>query len=120
MLGTPFLDISDLVTTGGESGLLSMAFAPDYARSGRFYVYYTDSDGYIRIDQFRRAAGEPRTAPTAARERLVMRVPHHRFNHKGGQLQFGPDGKLYAGFGDGGGGGDPDGNGQNLAASWPS
>ncbi len=59
VLGTPFLDIADLVTTGGESGLLSMAFAPDYARSGRFYVYYTDSDGYIRIDQFRRAAGRP-------------------------------------------------------------
>ena len=62
VLGTPFLDISELVTTGGESGLLSMAFAPDYARSGRFYVYYTDSDGYIRIDQFRRAAGKPNRA----------------------------------------------------------
>jgi glucose/arabinose dehydrogenase len=114
VLGTPFLDISDLVTTGGESGLLSMAFAPDYARSGRFYVYYTDSEGYIRIDQFRRAAGKPNRADRGSR-RLVMRVPHERFNHKGGQLQFGPDGKLYAGFGDGGGGGDPDRNGQNLS-----
>ena len=113
VLRTPFLDISDLVTTGGESGLLSMAFAPDYARSGRFYVYYTDSAGFIRIDQFRRAAGSPNRADRGS-QRLVLRVPHHRFNHKGGQLQFGPDGKLYAGFGDGGGGGDPDGNGQNL------
>ncbi len=113
VLRTPFLDISDLVTTGGESGLLSMAFPPDYARSGRFYVYYTDSAGFIRIDQFRRAAGSPNRADRGSR-RLVLRVPHHRFNHKGGQLQFGPDGKLYAGFGDGGGGGDPDGNGQNL------
>ncbi len=115
VLGTPFLDIGDLVTTGGESGLLSMAFAPDYARSGRFYVYYTDSEGYIRIDQFRRAAGRPNRADRGSR-RLVMRVPHPRSNHKGGQLQFGPDGKLYAGFGDGGGGGDPDRNGQDLGA----
>jgi glucose/arabinose dehydrogenase len=113
VLRTPFLDISDLVTTGGESGLLSMAFPPDYARSGRFYVYYTDSAGFIRIDQFRRAAGSPNRADRDS-QRLVLRVPHHRFNHKGGQLQVGPDGKLYAGFGDGGGGGDPDGNAQNL------
>ena len=113
VLGTPFLDIGDLVTTGGESGLLSMAFAPDYARSGRFYVYYTDSAGYIRIDQFRRAAGNPNRADGGSR-RLVMRVPHQRSNHKGGQLQFGPDGRLYAGFGDGGSSYDPDGNGQSL------
>ncbi len=114
VLKTPFLDISSLVTTGGESGLLSMAFAKDYARSGRFYVYYTDSAGYIRIDQLRRSASNPNRADPASR-RLVMRVPHHRFNHKGGQLQIGPDGYLYAGFGDGGGGGDPDLNGQNLS-----
>ena len=101
------------MTTGGESGLLSMAFPPDYARTGRFYVYYTDSVGFIRIDQFRRSAGNPNRADRSS-QRLVLRVPHHRFNHKGGQLQFGPDGKLYAGFGDGGGGGDPDRNGQNL------
>ena len=113
VLRTPFLDISDLVTSGGESGLLSMAFPPDYARSGRFYVYYTDSAGFIRIDQFRRSAGNPDRADRGSR-RLVLRVPHHRGNHKGGQLQFGPDGMLYAGFGDGGGGGDPDRNAQNL------
>jgi glucose/arabinose dehydrogenase len=110
----PFLDISRLVSTGGESGLLSMAFAADYARSGRFYVYYTDSSGYIRIDQFRRSARNPDRAAPGSR-RLVMRVPHHRFNHKGGQLQIGPDGDLYAGFGDGGGGGDPDRNAQDLS-----
>jgi glucose/arabinose dehydrogenase len=107
-----FLDISDLVSTGGESGLLSMAFAPDYRRSGRFYVYYTDNQGFIQIDQFRRS-GDPNRADPASR-RSVMRVPHARFNHKGGQLQIGPDGLLYAGFGDGGGGGDPDENAQNL------
>jgi glucose/arabinose dehydrogenase len=108
-----FLDISDRVSTGGESGLLSMAFAPDYRSSGRFYVYYTDNQGFIQIDQFRRSAGSPNRADPGSR-RSVMRVPHSRFNHKGGQLQIGPDGLLYAGFGDGGGGGDPDENAQNL------
>ena len=108
-----FLDIEDLVSTGGESGLLSMAFAPDYRSSGRFFVYYTDNQGFIQIDQFRRSAGDPDRADPASR-RSVMRVPHGRFNHKGGQLQVGPDGMLYAGFGDGGGGGDPDENAQNL------
>src|ERR687895_74310 len=107
-----FLDIEDLVSTGGESGLLSMAFARDYPSSGRFFVYYTDNQGFIQIDQFRRS-GDPNRADPASR-RSVMRVPHSRFNHKGGQLQVGPDGMLYAGFGDGGGGGEPDENAQNL------
>ncbi len=113
-LDEPFLDISDLVSTGGESGLLSMAFAPDYSDSGRFYVYYTDQQGYITIAQFRRQEGNPDRADAASR-RTVMRVPHNRFNHKGGQIQFGPDGRLYAAFGDGGGGGDPDENAQDLS-----
>jgi glucose/arabinose dehydrogenase len=108
-----FLDIEDRVSTGGESGLLSMAFARDYRNSGRFFVYYTDNDGFIQIDQFRRSSGNPNRADPASR-RSVLRVPHFRFNHKGGQLQVGPDGMLYAGFGDGGGGGDPDENAQNL------
>ena len=114
VLGRPFLDIAGLVTSGGESGLLSMAFAADYDRSGRFWVYYTDSAGYLRIDQFRRGEGTPNRADPDSR-RLVIRVPHNRSNHKGGQLQTGPDGMLYAGFGDGGGGGDPDLNAQNLS-----
>jgi glucose/arabinose dehydrogenase len=107
-----FLDISDRVSTGGESGLLSMAFARDYRRSGRFFVYYTDNQGFIQIDQFRRSGDANRADPESRRS--VMRVPHFRFNHKGGQLQVGPDGMLFAGFGDGGGGGDPDDNAQNL------
>jgi glucose/arabinose dehydrogenase len=114
-LGQPFLDISDLVSTGGESGLLSMAFPPDYGRSGLFYVYYTDQQGYPTIAQFGRSQGNPDQADPGSR-RTTMRVPHQRFNHKGGQLQFGPDGLLYAAFGDGGGGGDPDENAQNLGA----
>ena len=89
MLGRPFLDISDRVTTGGESGLLSMAFARDYASSRRFYVYYTDQQGFLQIDQFRAAAGAPNRADPGSR-RSVIRVAHHRSNHKGGQLQVGP------------------------------
>ncbi len=112
-LGQPFLDISDLVSTGGESGLLSMAFAPDYRSSGLFYVYYTDQQGYPTIAQYRRSQGNPDQADPGSR-RTTLRVPHPRFNHKGGQVQFGPDGMLYAAFGDGGGGGDPDENAQNL------
>jgi glucose/arabinose dehydrogenase len=107
-----FLDISDRVSVEGEGGLLSMAFAPDYRESGRFYIYYTDNEGFLQIDQFRRS-GDPNRADPGSR-RSVMRVPHFRANHKGGQLQFGPDGLLYAGFGDGGAGGDPDENAQNL------
>jgi glucose/arabinose dehydrogenase len=111
-LEQPFLDIEDDVSTEGEGGLLSMAFAPDYRRSGYFYVYYTDREGYLQIDQFRRS-GDPNRADPGSR-RSVIRVPHFRSNHKGGQLQFGPDGMLYAGFGDGGSGGDPDENAQDL------
>jgi glucose/arabinose dehydrogenase len=114
VLGEPFLDISDRVTTGGESGLLSMAFARDYSSSHVFWVYYTDREGFIQIDQFRASARNPNRADPASR-RSVIRVAHHRFNHKGGQLQTGPDGALYAGFGDGGAGGDPDENAQNLS-----
>ena len=96
-LAQPFLDISDRVTSGGESGLLSMAFARDYSSSRRFYVYYTDQQGFLQIDQFRAAAGSPNRADPNSR-RSVIRVPHPRGNHKGGQLQVGADGMLYAGF----------------------
>jgi glucose/arabinose dehydrogenase len=113
VLEQPFLDISDRVTTGGESGLLSMAFARDYASSRRFFVYYTDQQGFLQIDQFRASASNRNQADPGSR-RSVIRVAHHRSNHKGGQLQTGPDGALYAGFGDGGAGGDPDENAQNL------
>jgi glucose/arabinose dehydrogenase len=112
-LDQPFLDISSNVSTDGEEGLLSMAFPPDYKRSGIFYVYYTDKQGFLQIDQYRRSS-DPDRADQSSR-RSVIRVPHFRVNHKGGQLEFGPDGMLYAGFGDGGAGGDPDENAQNLS-----
>jgi glucose/arabinose dehydrogenase len=107
-----FLDIASRVETGGESGLLSMAFHPGYKSNRRYFVYYVANDGALTIFQFRATASGNATRKGSGR--LVLRVPHPRFNHKGGQLQFGPDGMLYAGFGDGGGGGDPDRNAQDL------
>jgi hypothetical protein len=113
-LPRPFLDLRSVVGfDGGERGLLSIAFPPDYGRSGRFYVYYTDRAGNIRIDEFRR-----RTPTKAARgsERLVIRIPHPvNANHNGGQLQFLGD-LLYFGTGDGGSGGDPPNNAQSKGA----
>jgi Glucose / Sorbosone dehydrogenase len=113
-LPAPYLDLTSLVLSGGERGLLSMAFAPDYASTGRFYVYYTARvpEGQLRIEEFRRTA-DPHMADPGSR-RTVLAIDHPRSNHNGGQLQFGPDGFLYIGTGDGGGAGDPDGNGQNL------
>jgi len=113
-LATPFLDISGRVTAGGEQGLLSMAFAPDYDASGRFYVYYTDNAGDQRIVEFRRASAD-RADPESAR--VVMVMQDSESNHNGGLLLFGPDDLLYVGTGDGGGAGDmhgPRGNAQRL------
>jgi glucose/arabinose dehydrogenase len=108
-----FLDIRGQVSKGGERGLLSMAFAPDYASSGRFYVDYTDNGGDIRIVEFRRSTGADRAAPGSARN--VLTIEHSQFsNHNGGQIQFGPDGLLYIGVGDGGSENDPFRRGQNL------
>jgi glucose/arabinose dehydrogenase len=108
--GRPFLDISDEISTGGERGLLSVAFPPDYQRSGLFYVYYTDPAGNIRIDELRRATA---TRADPASRRQVIVIPHPvNSNHNGGQLQFlGQD--LYFGTGDGGSGGDPPNNAQS-------
>jgi hypothetical protein len=101
------------VQAGGERGLLSMAFAPDYAKSGLFYVYFTGQDGDIRIQEFRRATRD-RANPGSRRE--VIRIEHSAYpNHNGGQLEFGPDGRLYAGIGDGGSEGDPYRTAQNPA-----
>ena len=109
-----FLDIDSLVQTSGEQGLLSMAFAPDYATSRRFYVYYVDNSGNLQIDEFQRdPANAGRALPGSRRGVLSIAHPVNG-NHNGGQLQFGPDGYLYIGTGDGGGGGDPDENAQDL------
>jgi len=106
-----FLDIRGEVLEGGEQGLLSVAFAPDYASSGLFYVYFTTNGGDIAINEYRRAA--PKQAdPGSARRILTVNHPGES-NHNGGQVQFGPDGFLYAGTGDGGGAGDPDNSAQD-------
>ncbi|MFL5858031.1 MAG: PQQ-dependent sugar dehydrogenase [Solirubrobacteraceae bacterium] len=99
-------------TTDGERGLLSIAFAPDYAQSGLVYAYSTAPNGDIRIDEFHAAPDADRV--DAGSRRLVLSIPHPESNHNGGQLQFGPDGLLYAGVGDGGSEGDPNRYGQNL------
>ena len=112
-LARPFLDIRGRVGSGGERGLLSIAFPPDYRRSRRLYAYYTDRAGNIRVDEFRR-----RSAARAARgsRRAVIRIPHPvNANHNGGQLQFLGD-LLYLGTGDGGSGGDPPNNAQSRGS----
>jgi len=106
----PFLDISAMVSFGGERGLLSIAFPPDYRQSRRFYVYYTDTRGDIRVDEFKRRS--PVRAARGSR-RAVIEIPHHvNSNHNGGQLQFLGD-LLYFGAGDGGSAGDPPNNAQD-------
>jgi glucose/arabinose dehydrogenase len=112
VLPVPFLDISTLVSTGGERGLLSVAFHPNYATNGLFYVNYTDTQGDTVIAQYT-VSDDPNIAdPDSAAILLTIAQPFS--NHNGGQLQFGPDGYLYIGVGDGGSAGDPDDNAQNL------
>jgi glucose/arabinose dehydrogenase len=106
----PFLDIRSKVRSGGEQGLLSVAFDPAYASNHLFYVDYTDTNGDTRVVRYR--SNGVAAIPSSARQLLF--VKDFAANHNGGQLQFGPDGRLYWGNGDGGGGGDPEHNGQNL------
>ncbi len=115
LLGTPFLSIGTLTSDGGEQGLLSMAFDPDYATNGYFYVYYTNNiaiPGDLTLARYH-VSGNPDVADPASADILLV-VPHPtNANHNGGQLAFGPDGYLYMGTGDGGSGGDPLDNAQN-------
>ncbi len=99
---------------GGEQGLLSAAVSPDYASSGKVYVFYVNTAGDLQLDEFRRAAGDPSKADPASR-RPVITIPHpEENNHNGGTLQFGQDGYLYLSLGDGGGQGDPGNDAQRL------
>lgn len=109
---TPFLDISNLVSTGSEQGLLSLAFHPQYAANGYFYVNYTDTGGNTRVVRYAVSA-DPNVAD-ATSAKLILTVAQPASNHNGGHILFGPDGMLYIAMGDGGGGGDPFSNGQDT------
>ena len=104
----PFLDIVRLVQSGGEQGLLSVAFHPDYEENRLFYVNYTDLDGHTRVVEYEATTDEPQ------RRRQLLFVEQPYANHNGGQLAFGPDGLLYVGMGDGGSSGDPEDRAQDL------
>jgi glucose/arabinose dehydrogenase len=110
-----FLDIRGLVRFGGERGLFSIAFPPNYGQSRYFYVNYTDNGGDVRVARFRAASsfrhGRKRT------RKMLLDVEHSTHsNHNGGQVAFGPNGRLYVSVGDGGGACDPRGNAQDLSS----
>lgn len=107
----PFLDITDRVGSGGERGLLGLAFRPDWNVTGQFIVDYTDRSGDTRVERYD-VSNDPYVADPAS-GRLILTVAQPFPNHNGGHVTFGPDGMLYVGLGDGGGGGDPLGNGQD-------
>lgn len=118
LLDRPFLDITDRVSSdANERGLLSVAFSPNYKSNGQFFVYYVrQSDEAVTIARFTVSANDPNVADPNS-EAILLTIDHPVSNHNGGQLQFGPDGYLYVGVGDGGGQGDQHGqfgNGQNL------
>ena len=109
----PFLDIGGRISSGGERGLLGLAFSPGYSDDGRFFVNYTDPAGDTAVAEYRVSADDPDRADPAS-ERVVLRIDQPYPNHNGGGLAFGPDGLLWIGTGDGGAGGDPEGRAQRL------
>lgn len=109
-----FLDISARISCCSERGLIGLAFSPQYASNGRFFVRYTDKTGDVRISEFH-VSSDPNKADATSEKSLVTISHRLQPNHNGGTIAFGPDGYLYIGTGDGGGGGDPYGNGQKLS-----
>jgi glucose/arabinose dehydrogenase len=108
-----FLDITSIVSSGGERGLLGLAFHPDYANNGFFYLNYTDNSGDTQVSRFSVDADDPNLADPES-ELQLMNIFQPYTNHNGGCIEFGPDGYLYIGMGDGGRGGDPNNYAQNL------
>ena len=109
-----YLDLTSLVTSGGERGLLGLAFAPDFARSRLLWVSYTRADGALVVARFQAASATAAAVSLRTRHQVLV-VPHPSYsNHNGGDIAFGPDGYLYLGTGDGGSGGDPRNNAQSL------
>ncbi len=113
ILPTPFLDITSLVNCCGERGLLGLAFHPDYANNGYFYVNYTNAQGDTVVARYQVSAGDPNVADPASAS-VVLTVDQDFSNHNGGNILFGPDGYLYIGMGDGGSFGDPCDRAQTL------
>jgi glucose/arabinose dehydrogenase len=105
-----FLDVTGRVSSGGERGLLGLAFHPGYAENGRFFVHYTDTEGNTRVEEWQAEDGDVGSEPA----RLLLTQEQPFPNHNGGQLLFGPDGLLYLGLGDGGGAYDREDNAQSL------
>lgn len=113
---TPFLDVNGLLSTGGnEQGLLGLAFHPDYAENGQFFINYTDVNGDTAVSRYQVSADDPNMADPNSGE-YIIRINQPYPNHNGGDIAFGPDGYLYVGMGDGGSAGDPEGNGQDSKA----
>jgi glucose/arabinose dehydrogenase len=111
VLNTPFLDVTALNSSGGERGLLGMAFHPDYANNGWVFVNYTANGGATTIARYTVSANPDVVDPNSAQVLLTINQPYS--NHNGGCIRFGPDGYLYIGTGDGGSGGDPGNRAQN-------
>lgn len=109
---TPFLDITSQVTSGGERGLLGLAFHPAYASNGFFYVNYTNTNGNTQISRFTVSSNPDIADSNSELQMLSFNQPFT--NHNGGHIAFGPDGMLYIASGDGGSGGDPQNNSQSL------
>lgn len=109
----PFLDITSLVASSGEQGLLGLAFHPNYATTGHFFINYTNTQGNTVIARYARDTANPQVANAGSAVTLLT-INQPATNHNGGSMHFGPDGYLYISTGDGGGGGDPDNNSQNL------
>jgi hypothetical protein len=113
LLETPFIDLGSVVLSGGERGLLGLAFHPQYAANRRFYVFYTrQPDGAVQVSEYQASAADPDLAdPGSARP--IITVPHPGHATNGGRIAFGPEGYLYIGIGDSADSNNPDGNGQN-------
>ncbi|MDP5027802.1 MAG: PQQ-dependent sugar dehydrogenase, partial [Flavobacterium sp.] len=109
---TPFLNLTSLISTGGERGLLGLAFHPNYATNGYFFVNYTNTSGNTVIARYSVSSGNSNIANTTGT--ILMTITQPYSNHNGGSIKFGPDGYLYIGMGDGGSGGDPGNRAQNI------
>lgn len=115
-VATPFLDVSNSIVAGGEQGLLGLAFHPSYGCNGQFFIYYTTNTANV-VARCTVSTANPNVAnPTCT---PILSIPDFASNHNGGMIEFGPDGLLYIGTGDGGGGGDPRRNGQSLMNGSP-